>query len=220
MTYNPRWPHTFVILPEFLDEDGLPITDENGIPVSDPDYTPPEEVTRGGAKGGLGDKEPGSGSGSGPGSGSELNPSLAGGNNQSNQDSEREPQDSQTGDPDEPTPGDDPADDPTDDTPAPGSMVRVVYDDYYNPRRNSDGSFVTETVTEMPWGYRTATGGLKTAGEVIVADYKISCPMMLTELPTGTILVLTDYTHTFRMKVLKVTTYNWGTNIWGDNIKN
>lgn len=223
MPYNPRWPHTFVILPEFLDEDGLPITDENGIPVSDPDYTPPEEMAKGGTRGGLGDgKEPGSGSGSG--SGLELNPEIGGGNGSSNDDSQKEPQDPQTGETGEPTPGDDPgddpADDPTDDTPAPGSMVRVVYDDYYNPRRNSDGSFVTETVTEMPWGYRTSTGGLKTAGEVIVADYKISCPMMLTDLPTGTILVLTDYTHTFRMKVLKMTTYNWGTNIWGDNIKN
>lgn len=217
MTYNPRWPHTFVILPEFLDEDGLPITDENGIPVSDPNYTPTEEMAKGGVRGGLGDgKEPGSGNGSGSGSGSELDPSHGGGNNPLNPDSQKEPQDPQTGETGEPTPGDD----PTDDTPAPGSMVRVVYDDYYNPRRNADGSFVTETVTEMPWGYRTSTGGLKTAGEVIVADYKISCPMMLTELPTGTVLVLTDYTHTFRMKVLKMTTYNWGTNIWGDNIKN
>ena len=76
------------------------------------------------------------------------------------------------------------------------------------------------SVDVMPWGYRTSTGGLKTAGEVIVADYKVSCPMLLTELVTGTVLEMTDYTHTFRAKVLKMTTYNWGTNIWLDNIKN
>ena len=75
-------------------------------------------------------------------------------------------------------------------------------------------------VTDVPWGYRTATGGLKAAGEVIVADYKMSCPMLLTELPTGTILEMTDYSHTFRAKVMKMTTYNWGTNLWLDNIKN
>lgn len=218
MTYNPRWPHTFVIQPEFLDEDGLPITDENGNPVSDPNYTPTEEMAKGGVRGGLGDgKEPGSGSGSG--SGSELNPSHGGGNNPLNPDSQKEPQDPQTGETDPENPGDNPEDDDEPDDSA-LQMVRVVYDDNYNPRRNADGSFVTKTVTEMPWGYRTATGGLKTAGEVIVADYKISTPMMLTELPTGTVLILTDYTHTFRVKILKMTTYNWGTNIWVDNIKN
>lgn len=106
--------------------------------------------------------------------------------------------------------------------PVVGSMQleKIVYDSAWNPRRSPDGSFVTEMVTDMPWGYRTSTGGLKTAGEVIVADYKVSAPMMLTELPTGTILEMTDYTHTFRAKLLKMTTYNWGTNLWLDNIKN
>ena len=84
----------------------------------------------------------------------------------------------------------------------------------------ADGSFETETVEEMTRGYRTSTGGLKTAGEVIVADYKVSCPMLLTELETGTVIEMTDYTHTFRVKLLKMTTYNWGTNLWLDNIKN
>ncbi len=135
--YNPRWPHTFRVVVESVDSNGLPVTDANGDPVV-------------------------------------------------------------------------------------GSMQveKIVYDSGWNPTRNPDGSFVTEMVTDMPWGYRTSTGGLKTAGEVIVADYKVSTPMMLTELPTGTILQMTDYTHTFRAKLLKMTTYNWGTNMWLDNIKN
>ena len=99
-------------------------------------------------------------------------------------------------------------------------VERIVYDPQWNPRMGADGYFQTEFVTEVPWGYRTATGGLKTSGEVIVADYKISCPMLLTDIRTGTTLILTDYTHTFRVKVLKITTYNWGTDIWVDNIKN
>lgn len=135
--YNPRWPHTFRVLSESLDSDGMPVVNSDGIPVR----------------------------------------------------SERQ-------------------------------LERVVYDPQWNPRRNPDGSFVTETVTEMPWGYRTATGGLHTSGEVIVADYKVSCPMMLSEIETGTILEMTDYTHSFRTKVLKMTTYNWGTNLWLDNVKN
>ena len=135
--YNPRWPHTFRVVVESLDANGLPVTDSQGNPVT-------------------------------------------------------------------------------------GAMTleKIVYDPAWNPRRNADGSFVTESVTDMPWGYRTSTGGLKTAGEVVVADYKMSCPMMLTELPTGTVLEMTDYTHTFRAKLLKMTTYNWGTNLWLDNIKN
>ena len=135
--YNPRWPHTFRVVVEPLDSNGLPVTDANGDPFV-------------------------------------------------------------------------------------GSMQleKIVYDSGLNPTRNPDGSFVTEMVTDMPWGYRTATGGLKASGEVIVADYKVSTPMMLTELPTGTILQMTDYTHTFRAKLLKMTTYNWGTNMWLDNIKN
>lgn len=135
--YNPRWPHTFRVVVEPLDGNGMPVTDANGDPVV----------------GGM-------------------------------------------------------------------QLEKIVYDSGWNPTRNPDGSFVTEMVTDMPWGYRTATGGLRTAGEVIVADYKVSTPMMLTELPTGTILQMTDYTHTFRAKILKMTTYNWGTNIWLDNIKN
>lgn len=103
-----------------------------------------------------------------------------------------------------------------------GSMQleKVVYDGNWNPTFRSDGSLLTETVTEMPWGYRTSTGGMKTSGEVFVADYKISCPMFVTDLPSGTTLEMTDRVRTFRAKVIKMTTYNWGTNLWVDNIKN
>ena len=135
--YNPRWPHTFTVLDERLDENGLPVTDAQGKPVT-------------------GSKQ----------------------------------------------------------------IEKILYDPQWNPRRNPDGTFVTEYVTEVPWGYRTSTGGMKTSGEVWVADYKMSCPMLLTDLPSGTVLIMTDYVHTFRVKVVKMTTYNWGTNLWVDNIKN
>ena len=155
--YNPRWPHTFRVVVESLDANGLPVTDANGDPVI-----------------GI------------PVLDQQGNPVLV--------DGKPKMKDME--------------------------LTRIVYDSAWNPRRNPDGSFVTEMVTDMPWGYRTSTGGLKTSGEVIVADYKVSTPMMLTELPTGTVLQMTDYTHTFRAKLLKMTTYNWGTNMWLDNIKN
>ena len=135
--YNPRWPYTFTVVGESLDENGMPVVDENGEPVV-----------------------------------------------------------------------------------SAMTIKKVIYDPQWNPSRSADGSFATEDVIVVPWGYRTATGGLKTSGEVIVADYKISCPMLLTDIPTGTILSMTDAVKTFRVKVIKMTTYNWGTNLWVDNILN
>ena len=155
--YNPRWPHTFKVLVESLDANGLPITDSNGNPV----YGIPVLDNQG-------------------------NPVIVDGNPKM-RDME---------------------------------ITRIVYDSSWNPRRNPDGTFVTEDVTQVPWGYRTSTGGMKTSGEVWVADYKISTPMLFTDIPSGTVLLMTDYIRTFRVKVVKMTTYNWGTNLWVDNVKN
>lgn len=94
-------------------------------------------------------------------------------------------------------------------------LKKVVYDSRWNPVRNSCG-FVTEEVTELPWGYRTSTGGIRDSGAVFAADYKISCPMIVTHIPEGTLVTLTDYDNTFTAVVKKQTSYNWGTNIWLD----
>lgn len=95
----------------------------------------------------------------------------------------------------------------------------VQYDSDYNPRRGA-GGFVTKASYEVPWGYRTSTGGIKDSGQVFQADFKISCPMLVTHLEEGIRLRLTDYTHTFEAVVKKSTTYNWGTNIWIDVLGN
>ena len=96
------------------------------------------------------------------------------------------------------------------------TLQKVVYDSRWNTVHSADGTFRTEEVTELPWGYRTSTGGIKDSGEVFAADYKISTPMMVTHIPEGTLVTLTDYDHTFTAIVKKQTTYNWGTNIWLD----
>lgn len=183
--YNPRWPHTFVIVPEYLDENGLPVTDENGDPCE-----PTEQLDENGLP--LVD---------------ENGDPIAVSQPEEAHETDSQPQD-EAGDEPEPTPVKHP------------SVLIAEYDSNWNPRKNSDGTFVANEVTEVPWGYRTSTGGMKTAGEVIVADYKISTPMCLTDIPTGTLLEMTDYTHTFLVKVIKATTYNWGTNLWVDNVKN
>ena len=197
--YNPRWPHTFVVVPEYLDDNGLPVTDENGDPCEPTPPAPEEQLDQNGLP--LTDEN---------GDPITVEP-------ESEPEQEQEPAEEPSGG-EEPEPEPQPEPEPT---PATNPTVLIAeYDSNWNPRKASDGKFVTKEVTQVPWGYRTATGGLKAAGEVIVADYKISTPMLLTELPTGTILELTDYTHTFLAKVMKVTTYNWGTDLWIDNIKN
>lgn len=96
--------------------------------------------------------------------------------------------------------------------------IKVVqYRSGYRPIRCACGCFKTETTTRVPWGYRTSTGGIKDSGDVFKTDFKISCPMLMTNLEEGVRLKLTDYTHTFEAIVKKLTTYNWGTNIWFDN---
>ena len=91
---------------------------------------------------------------------------------------------------------------------------KVVVDSAGNPVVGPDGRTKTETVLELPFGYRTSTGGIRASGEMFSTDFKISCPMILTHLEEGVVLQCRDYTHAFSVVVEKCTTYNWGTNIW------
>lgn len=102
------------------------------------------------------------------------------------------------------------------------SIERVVYEDEecYNPQYNAFGELVTEMVEELPFGYRTSTGGLKESGEVIVADQKIGLPKIITKINTGDLIRLTDDVRTYYGKVMKAMSYNWGSNIWFNDVKN
>lgn len=102
----------------------------------------------------------------------------------------------------------------------PMQLKKAVCDRYGNPTFNSDGSFAYEVVEELPCSYRTATGGMKDSGEVFIADFKMSTPMLLTHLEEGVKVAVIDKTHAFIAVVKKMTTYNWGTNIWIDRLGN
>lgn len=99
-------------------------------------------------------------------------------------------------------------------------LLKVRMDSDDNPLLDEDGEFITDEVEELEWGYRTSTGGFRDSGKVAEADYKIATPMFTTPLATGDILEMTDYDRTYRMEVLKKTTYNWGSNIWVKDVKN
>lgn len=88
------------------------------------------------------------------------------------------------------------------------------------PVRNADGSFVTFSSTGVNYGYRTSSRSSQTMNDVVVSDFQIACPMFLTEIMTEDILELTDYERTYTGRVVKKTTFNLGTNIWYNEIKN
>ena len=100
------------------------------------------------------------------------------------------------------------------------SLERVVCDSLGNPTFDSSGALITQTVDEIPCSYRTSTGGIQDSGDVFHTDFKMSCPMLKTQLEEGTVVEITDKTHTFLAVVKKMTTYNWGTNIWIDRYGN
>jgi hypothetical protein len=98
-------------------------------------------------------------------------------------------------------------------------ITAVVMSDR-QPTFDADGNFVTEEVESMPFGYRQSSMNTMRSGDVIVSDYKLSCPLFLTELPPGTVLELTDYDRTYRVSVVKKFTANLGSLLWVDDIKN
>ncbi|MGM9736958.1 MAG: hypothetical protein ACI3ZT_00930 [Candidatus Cryptobacteroides sp.] len=99
------------------------------------------------------------------------------------------------------------------------SLTAVVMVDN-QPTFDSKGNFITEEVDSIPFGYRQSSMNTMRAGDVIVSDYKISCPIFLTPLNPGDILELSDYEKTFRGVVVKKDTFNLGSLIWFDRIKN
>lgn len=88
------------------------------------------------------------------------------------------------------------------------------------PVRRPCGCFETECVESMPFGYRTSSENTSEAADAAVSDYRLACPMFLTPLEPGDVLVLEDYTRTYKVEVVKQTTFNLGTNVWVKEVKN
>lgn len=88
------------------------------------------------------------------------------------------------------------------------------------PIRDTDGNFVKYTADEVSFGYRTSSQNTSRAGDVVQADFKLACPMFLTDLRPDDVLVLKDYEREFRAVVVKKTTFNLGTNVWVNEARN
>ena len=105
-------------------------------------------------------------------------------------------------------------------------VVRDGLDEHGDPITDENGDPVqgyvtlTAVVESIPFGYRQSSMNTMREGDVIVSDYKISCPIFLTPLNPGDVLELTDYEKTYRGVVVKKDTFNLGSLVWFDRVKN
>lgn len=87
------------------------------------------------------------------------------------------------------------------------------------PKRSKDGVPFTKEVTTVPFGYRQQTANAVINGDVIIAEMKIACPLIVGEILTKDLLEMTDDDRTFRAEVVKKINTNFGTNIWYNEVK-
>lgn len=88
------------------------------------------------------------------------------------------------------------------------------------PVVQSDGTFATEKVEWMSFGYRTQGKNTKDTTDVIVSDYKLATPMFLTHLRVGDRVEVRDYERTYWGEVVKKMTFNLGSNVWINEVRN
>ena len=88
------------------------------------------------------------------------------------------------------------------------------------PIVRSDGSFDTELVDVIEFGYRTQGKNTRETVDVQVSDFKLATPMFLTPLDAGDRVEITDYERTYWGEVVKKATFNLGSNIWINEVKN
>ena len=99
------------------------------------------------------------------------------------------------------------------------TLKAVVMVDY-RPTVLSDGSFDTELTEWISFGYRTQGKNTRETVDVNVSDYKLATPMFLTPLEPGDRIEIKDYERTYWGEVVKKQTFNLGSNIWINEIKN
>lgn len=98
-------------------------------------------------------------------------------------------------------------------------LNKVVMVDY-QPTMGSDGGFETDLVDSIEFGYRTQGKNTKDTVDVNVSDFKLATPMFVTPLLPGDLVEITDFDRTFWGEVVKKATFNLGSNIWINEVKN
>lgn len=88
------------------------------------------------------------------------------------------------------------------------------------PVVNADGGFGTEMTEWISFGYRTQGKNTRETVDVVVSDFKLATPMFLTPLEAGDRVEIMDYERSYWGEVVKKVTYNLGSNIWINEVKN
>ena len=99
------------------------------------------------------------------------------------------------------------------------SLEKVVTIDG-RPQMASEGAFETEPTEWIEFGYRTQSRSTKDTTDVMVSDYALACPMFTTPLESGYKVEIKDYDRTYWGVVVKKQTFNLGSNIWINEVKN
>lgn len=97
-------------------------------------------------------------------------------------------------------------------------QVAVVIDD--KPLTSPDGGFVTEQSEWISFGYRTQGKNTKDTLDVVVSDYKLATAPLMTYIEPGDRVEIKDYMRTYWGEVVKMMTFNLGTNIWINEVQN
>lgn len=87
------------------------------------------------------------------------------------------------------------------------------------PIRFKCGQPVTTQRSVIPFGYRQQNANSVLTGDVIRAEMRIACPLVIGEIRTKDLLELTDDDRVFRAEVVKKINTNFGTNIWYNEVK-
>ena len=83
-----------------------------------------------------------------------------------------------------------------------------------------DGAYETEEVEWIEFGYRKSSKSTRDTVDVQVSDFMISLPLFITYLTPGDILEIEDYDRRYEGQVLKKQSFNLGSNIWFNEVKN
>ena len=87
------------------------------------------------------------------------------------------------------------------------------------PLMRPDGSYDTELSEWVSFGYRTSGKNTKDTTDVMVSDYKLATAPLMTYIEPGDRLEIKDYMRTYWGEVVKMMTFNLGSNVWINEVK-
>lgn len=99
-------------------------------------------------------------------------------------------------------------------------LDKVALSDGYMMRTSEGVPIIESQVNSIACGYRTNTRNTSEYGDVVVYNVTLHTPPFTTPLLFDDILEITDYERTYRAKMVKKMTFNWGTDIWFDEVRN